>query len=69
MPPVVLTEAQIMIIYCFRIDIVRYNRVKSENSSRIWKELRCEHFNKENEIIFHKLMENTPNEMFCELIM
>ena len=61
-----LTEAQVVILYVFRIGIVRYNMVMSENSRIIWRELRCE--SEETETKFYKLLEKQTNEIFCELI-
>ena len=52
MPPVALTEAQVVILYFFRVDIVSSNRVMSENSSTTWRELRGEHSSEKTEAVF-----------------
>ena len=55
MPPVALTEEQVVFLYFFRISIVRFNRVTSEilvKRRKFWDNYEVNTYSQETEALF-----------------
>ena len=67
MPSMALTEAQVVILYFFRIAIVSFNRVMSKNYSTNWSELRDEYFIRRNRGSNCHIIGVRNSEKLCDL--